>query len=69
MKSGTSSGVTSNWPLGFLISLAIFAISLFGPIPADEVSFVLLKDHVANHLRERTGGTGMRSDIQIRFIE
>jgi len=34
---------TSNWPFGLFISLAILAISLLGPIPADEVSFVSRK--------------------------
>jgi len=40
MKSATCSGFTSHWPFGLLMSLAIFAISLFGPIPAEDVSFV-----------------------------
>ena len=40
MKSGTSPGFTSSWPFGLFTSLAILAMSLFGPIPADEVSFV-----------------------------
>jgi len=40
MNWGTSSGFTSNWPFGLFISLAILAISLFGPIPAEDVSFV-----------------------------
>ena len=43
MNSGTSSGVTSNCPLGFFSSLAIFAINLLGPMPAEDVSFVLRK--------------------------
>ena len=38
MKSATSSGPTSCWPSGLFQSLAIFAISLFGPIPADAVN-------------------------------
>jgi hypothetical protein len=40
MNAGTSAAVTSNCPFGFRIALAIFAINLFGPMPADEVNFV-----------------------------
>jgi len=43
MNSATCSGVTSNWPFGLFTSLAIFAMSLFGPIPAEAVSFVVRK--------------------------
>ena len=35
MNAGTCSGVTSNCPFGLRIALAIFAINLFGPMPAD----------------------------------
>ncbi len=40
MNSGTPAAVTSSCPFGLRIVLAIFAINLFGPMPADEVSFV-----------------------------
>jgi hypothetical protein len=67
MNPGTCSGVTSNWPFGLFISVAIFAMSLFGPIPADDVSFP--KNRAADHLRERPWCAGMRGYIQIRFVE
>jgi hypothetical protein len=41
MNAGTSSGATSSWPSGLFQSLAIFAMSLFGPIPAEAVSPVV----------------------------
>ena len=51
MNSGTSSQVTSHWPFGLFMSLAILAINLLGPIPAEAVSFVFWKDQVADDLR------------------
>ena len=43
MNSGTAAAVTSHCPFGLFASLAIFAINLFGPIPADAVNRVRWK--------------------------
>ena len=40
LKDATLSAVTSHWPFGLFRSLAILAINLLGPIPAEAVSFV-----------------------------
>jgi hypothetical protein len=40
MKSSTFDGATTHWPFGLFQSLAIFAINLFGPIPAEAVNSV-----------------------------
>jgi len=56
MNSGTFSGFTSYCPLGLLISLAIFATSLFGPTPAEAVNFVSLKIKSRISLASGPGG-------------
>ena len=43
--------------------------SLLGPIPAEDVSFVLLKDRVPDHLRQRSGRARVRGDIEVSFVE
>ena len=69
MNSGTSFGVTSNCPLGLFRSLAILATSLFGPIPAEAVSFVFRKMRLRITCASAPGAPGCARDIEIRFIE
>ncbi len=69
MNAGTSSNFTSNCPFGFFRSLAILAINLLGPIPADAVSFVLRKIRPRITCASGAGAPGWSRHVEVGFVE